>query len=57
MSVEHTQIHDRRDPRIVEAKAQIARAVDLEMKLMAEERRERAERLGLSEKLGATTLR
>jgi hypothetical protein len=47
MTMEQTKLHGRQRRHIEELKKQIAHCLDKELDLLAEERSERAERLGL----------
>ena len=49
MTMEPTKLHGRQRRHIDELKKQIAHSLDKELSLLAEERSERAERLGLRE--------
>ena len=51
MVVEPTQLEARRSRHLEELKSQIARCLDQEMDLKAEERRERARQLGIDLKI------
>lgn len=49
MTMEPTKLHGRQRRHIDDLKEQIARSLDKELNLLAEERSERAEQLGLRE--------
>ena len=49
MTMEPTKLHGRQRRHIEELKKQIAHCLDKELTMLAEERNERAERLGLRE--------
>jgi hypothetical protein len=57
MVVEPTQLEVRRSRYLEEVKSQIARCLDQEMNLKAEERRERARQLGIDLKISEDDLR
>jgi len=57
MVVESTQLEVRRSRHLEELKSQIARCLDQEMGLKAEERRERARQLGIDLKISPHELR
>jgi hypothetical protein len=57
MVVEPTQLGARRSRHLEELKSQIARCLDQEMSLKAEERRERARQLGIDLKISKDDLR
>jgi len=49
MTMEPTKLHGRQRRHIEDLKTQIAQCLDKELTMLTEERRERAERLGLRE--------
>jgi hypothetical protein len=49
MTMEPTKLHGRRGRHLEDLKKQIAHCLDRELSMLAEERSERAERLGLRE--------
>jgi hypothetical protein len=51
MTIEPTKLHRRRKRHIDESKEQIAHCLDKELSLIAEERNERARRLGIDDKI------
>ena len=51
MTMEPTKLHGRQRRHVEDLKKQIAHCLDKELGLLAEERKERAERLGLAEVL------
>jgi hypothetical protein len=51
MTIEPTKLHGRRKRHIDELKEQIAHCLDKELSLIAEERNERARRLGIDDKI------
>jgi hypothetical protein len=57
MVVESTQLEVRRSRHLEELKSQIARCLDQEMDLKAEERRDRARQLGIDLKISQHDLR
>ena len=57
MVVEPTQLEARRSRHLEELKSQIARCLDQEMDLKAEERRDRARQLGIDLKISEHDLR
>ena len=57
MVVEPTRFEMRRNRHLEELKSQIARCLDQEMNLKAEERRERARQLGIDLKISEDDLR
>jgi len=57
MVVEATQLEARRSRHLEELKTQIARCLDQEMDLKAEERRDRARQLGIDLKISQHDLR
>jgi hypothetical protein len=57
MAAEPTQLDPRRSRHLEELKSQIARCLDQEMHLKAEERRDRARQLGIDLKISQHDLR
>jgi hypothetical protein len=51
VTIEPTELHRRKDPHLEALKAQIARCLEKKLSLAAEERRERAKRLGIDWKI------